>query len=95
MLQADRIVLKHTADVIDRELGHPSDWAPMNDSNTQLFEVDLSEPIVAGLVSALQEVEATVVKVSPGYPRQNIFHCDSAGLPDGPCSCCLCSHDCW
>ena len=65
MLQAERIVLKRTADVIDRELGHPPDWAHMTDSNTQLFEVDLSEPTVAGLVTSLREVGATVVKASP------------------------------
>ena len=65
LLQAERIVLKRTADVIDRELGHPPDWAPMTDSNTQLFEVDLSEPTVAGLVSSLKDVGGTVVKVSP------------------------------
>lgn len=95
MLQADQIVLRGTADVIDQELGHPSDWAPMTNSNSQPFEVDLSEPTVAGLVSSLQDVGATVVKVSPGYLRHNIIRCHSAGLPDDPCSCSLSSHDDW
>lgn len=59
-------MLKRTASVIDRELGYPADWAPMADSNTQLFEVDLSNPTVAGLVTSLQETGATVVKVGLG-----------------------------
>lgn len=67
MLQAERIVLKRTADVIDQELGHPPDWGPMTDSNTQLFEVDLSEPTVAGLVSSLKDAGGTVVKVRPRF----------------------------
>lgn len=66
LLQAERFVLKRTADVIDRELGHPADWAPMLDTNTQLFEVDLSDPTVAGIVTSLQETGATVVKVGLG-----------------------------
>lgn len=60
-------MLKRTADVIDRELGPPADWAPMTDSNTQLFKVDLSDPTVAGLVTSLQETGATVVKVGLGF----------------------------
>ena len=66
ILQAERFVVYRTAHVIERELGYPADWAPMTDSNTQLFEVDLSEPTVAGLVTSLQEAGATVVKVGLG-----------------------------
>ena len=63
LLQARQFVLERITEVIDLELGHPPDWAHMGDANTQLFEVDLKEPAVAGLVSSLQARGATVVKV--------------------------------
>ena len=71
MLQAASYVCEYICDVVTAKLegelmsitrALPSIWAPMS-QNTELFEVDLAEPDVAELVTAVQKAGAQVVKV--------------------------------
>ncbi len=68
MLQAENYVYKRNAEALEEELDKqralPPGWAAMDaEFNTQLFEVDAAHAEVSGLVKALQDTGAQVVKV--------------------------------
>lgn len=82
--QAVNYIYQCNMEALEEELtkqrSPPSGWAPMA-GNTQLFEVDLTDPAVSELVSAMKDAGAQVVKVSPNPYWQVAVYFEAALQP--------------
>lgn len=69
LLQAASYIYQCNVQALEDELNKkrdlPADWQPMT-SNTELFEVPLDDPAVAGLVKAIHNTGAQVFQVRAG-----------------------------